>query len=103
MCHIQGGMFLWTNIHSEKRRNVELRREEDENTSKDSKPTKHLKENLSHKFSWKISLAASENKRIHKILEVAGIAWRRPSSKEQIESKQLLLFCNGVTLEFYNF
>ena len=33
-------------------RNVELRWEEHENISNDSEPTKHLKENLSHKFSW---------------------------------------------------
>ena len=79
------------------RRNVELRWEEHENTSKDSEPAKHLKGNLSHNLSWKILFAAPENKRICKTLEVSEIALKRPSLKEQIESKKLLLFCNGVT------
>ena len=81
----------------ETRRNVELRWEEYENISKDSELAKHLKENLNHKFSWKVLFAASENKRIRKILKVSEIALKRPSLKEQIESKKLLLFLNGVT------
>ena len=89
-CVIWEGVFVT-------RRNVELRWEEHENTSKDSEPAKHLKENLSHKFSWKILFAAPENKRICKILEASEIALKRPSLKEQIESKKLLLFYNGVT------
>ena len=72
------------------RRNVALRWEEHENTSKDSQPAKHLKENLSHKFSWKMLFAAPESKRICKILEASEIALKRPSLKEQIESKKLL-------------
>ena len=79
------------------KRNVELRWEEHKNTSKDSKPAKHLKENLSHKFPWKILFAATENKRIRKILEASEIALKRPSLNKQIEPKKLLLFHNGVT------
>ena len=55
----------------ETRRNVELRWEKHENTSKDFEPAKHLKENLCHKFSWKISFAAPENKRFRKTLEAS--------------------------------
>ena len=44
------------------------------NTFKDSEPAKHLKENLSHKFSWKMLFSAPENKRIRKILEDFEIA-----------------------------
>ena len=79
------------------RRNVELRWEEPENTSKDSEPAKHLKENFSYTFSWKILFVAPENKRIPKILEASEIALKRPHLNEQIESEKLLLFCNGVT------
>ena len=79
------------------RRNVELGWEEHENTSKDSEPAKHLKKNLSHKFSWKILFVAPENKGIHKILEVSEVVLKRPSLNEQIESKKLLLFRNSVT------
>ena len=82
-------MCLWTNIH---RRN-ETRWEEHENTSKDSEPAKHLQENLSHKFFLPI----------RKILEASEIALKGPSLNEQIESKKLLLFRNGVTWEFCNF
>ena len=92
MCHIRGETYI-----SETRRNVELRLEEHENTSKDSESPKHSKENLSHTFSWKILFAATENKRIRKILEVSEIALKRPSLNEQIEPERLLLFCNGVT------
>ena len=81
----------------EKRRNGELRWKEHENISKDFEPAKHMEENLSHKFSWKILFAAPENKRIRKILEASEIALKRPSLNEQIESKKLLLFRNGVT------
>ena len=70
--------------------------EEHENTSKDSEPAKRLKENLSHKFSWKMLFAAPDNKCICKIIEASEIALKRPSLKEQIESKKLLLFRNGV-------
>ena len=71
----------------ETRRNVELRWEEHENTSKDSEPAKHLKENLSHKFSWKILFAAPENKGVRKILQASEIALKRPRCE-----KLLLIF-----------
>ena len=71
--------------------------EEHENTSKDSESPKHPKENLSHKFSWKILFVAPENKRIRKNLEVSETALKRPSLNEQIEPERLLLFRNGVT------
>ena len=102
-CVIYEGICLWKTYIGKTRRNAELRWEEHENTSKDSEPAKHLKENLSYKFSWKILFAATENKRSSNILEASKIALKRPSLNEQIESKKLLVFCNGVTWEFYNF
>ena len=66
----------------ETRRNVELRWEEHENTSKDSEPAKRLKENLKHKFSWKILFVAPENKHICKILEASEILLKRPILNE---------------------
>ena len=54
--------------------NVELQWEEHENTSEDSEPARHLKENLCHKFSGKILFAAPENKQIRKMLEASEIA-----------------------------
>ena len=97
-CGICEGVYVFEQRYiSEKRRNAKLRWKEHENTSKDSKLAKHLKENLSHKFSWKILFAAPENKRIRKIYEASEIALKRPSLNEQSECKKLLLFCNGVT------
>ena len=67
------------------------------NISKDFKLAKHLKENLNHKFSWKVLFAAQENKRIREILEASEMALKRSSLKEQIESKKLSLFHSDVT------
>ena len=58
--------------------------------------------------------AAPENKHICKIIEASEIALKRPSLKEQIESKKLLLFvtvsyenvitfnCNYVYIKYFN-
>ena len=43
------------------RHTEELRWEEHENTSKDSETAKHLKENLSHNFSWKTLFVEQTN------------------------------------------
>ena len=68
-CVIYEGVCVCEQTYiGETRRNIELRWEEHENTSKDSEPANHLKENLIHKFSWKILFAAPQNKRIRKIL-----------------------------------
>ena len=97
-CVIYEGVWVCEQTYiGETRRNVELRWEEHEDISKDSEPAKHLKENLNHKFSLKILLAAPESKRFRKILETSEIALKRLSLNEQIGSKKLLLFRNGVT------
>ena len=93
--YTRGYVFVKKTYIGETRPNVEL--EEYGNTSKDCEPAKHLKENLSYKFSWKIVFAAPENKRIRKILEASEIWLKKPSLNEQIESKKGLLFCNNVT------
>ena len=64
--------------------------------SNDSEPAKHFKENLSHKFSWKILFVAPENKQIHKVLDSSEMALKRARFNEQIESKKLLSFRNCV-------
>ena len=81
-------------------RNVKLWWEEPENISNDSEPTKNLKENLSHKYCWKILFSATDNKRIRKILGAPQIALKRPILKKQIESKS---FCYFVTTSHENF
>ena len=54
-------------------RNVELRREQNENISKDCETAKHLKENLSQKFFWKMFLQhqkTNESVRFSKFLKL---------------------------------
>ena len=81
----------------ETRRNVELGWEEHENISKDCEPSKRLKDNLSHKFSWKILFTVPKIKRIRKILEASAIALKILSLNKQTGSKKAMLYCSGVT------
>ena len=87
------------------RRNIQLRWYKHENTSKDSEPAKHLKQNLSQKFSWNILFAAPDNKQIRKILEGSKIALKRPSLNEQTQSKTFN--CNYLYIKnfshYFNF
>ena len=78
-------------------RNVEIRWQEHEDTQKDSEPAKHLKNNPTHSFTWKVLLPASSIRRIRQNMEASIIALKRPSLNERVESKKLLLFRNGVT------
>ena len=78
-------------------RNVEIRWQEHEDTQKDSEPAKHLKNNPTHSFTWKVLLPASSIRRIRQNMEASIIALKRPSLNERVESKKLSLFRNGVT------
>ena len=78
-------------------RNVVTRWEEHENTRKDSEPAKHIKNNPGHYFNWKTLMHASTNYRDRKNLEASIIATKGPNLNNQIETKKLLLFRNGVT------
>ena len=65
MCDLQRCIFLSRVIHfGETVRNVEIRWEEHEDMQKDSEPAKHLKNNPTHPFTWKILLPASSIRRI---------------------------------------
>ena len=78
-------------------RNVEIRWQEHEYTQKDLEPAKHLTNNPTHSFTWKVLLAASSVRRIRHNMEVSIIALTRPSLNAQVESNEILLFRNGVT------
>ena len=97
MCHIRAGVCVCEQTYIGKTgRNLELRWEELQNISKDFELSKHLKEGLSYKFSWKMLFIAPENKGIRKILDASEIALKKPRLNKQIESKKFLLFCNLV-------
>ena len=78
-------------------RKAEIRWKEHEDTKKESEPARHLKNNQGHSFTWKVHLPGSSNARFRKYMEASIIALKRPSLNEQVKSKKLLLFRNGVT------
>ena len=80
----------------ETERNAVTRWEEHKNTKRNSEPAKHLKHNPNHAFNWKILCRASKFTRDRKNLEAYFIARKKPSLNNQIESKTLVLFRNGI-------
>ena len=85
------------NYTGETKRNVEIRWEGHSGINKISDPSRHLKSNPTHVFTWKVLMTAPINDRVRKNLEASFIALSRPSLNEQIDAKKLLLFQNGVT------
>ena len=62
-----------------------------------SNPTKHLRDNIDHSFTWKVICNAHNRKLARKILEAYFIATMKPSLNDQIDSDLLHLFKNGIT------
>ena len=91
------------NYIGETKRNVEIRWEEYSDINKISEPSRHLKSNPTHSFTWKIFMTARINDCVRKNVEASFIALGRPSLIEQIDVKKLLLFRNDVIRQFYSF
>ena len=70
---------------------------EHESTTGKSQPTKHLADNKSHMFTWKVLASAPLNFHKRKILEAFFITKLKPDLNEQIEHHALSLFQHGVT------
>ena len=81
----------------ETKRNVEVRWAEHNNPKKKSEPAKHLYNNPTHSFHWRVIMNAHENRRIRRNLEASAVALKRPQLNNQVESKKLTLFRYGVT------
>ena len=60
-----------------------------------------MENNPTHAFTPKFSITTPINDRVRKNLEASIIALSRPLLNEQIGSKKLLLFGNGVAIRFY--
>ena len=60
-------------------------------------PAKHVMENPTHYFTWKVLTRAPQQKLKRLILEAYFIAIKRPKINVQINHKLLVLFRNGVT------
>ena len=82
----------------ETHRNVKTRWAEHGNPKKNSAPSKHIKENIDHTFSWKIICSAPVRRRERENLEASFIGLLKPSLNEKDEFPKILtLFRNGVT------
>ena len=77
-------------------RNVEVRWKE-HNIMGNSEPSKHLQNNPDHVFTWKVLYSATLNSRERKNLEASAIAIKKPSLNNQMDTKVLHLFRNGIT------
>ena len=97
-CVIYEGICTYKeNYVGETKRYVEIRWEEHSDINKISEPSRHLKSNPTHTFTWKVLMAAPINDRVRKNLEASFIALSRLSLNEQIDPKKPHLFRNGVT------
>ena len=74
-----------------------LRTGEHDDVKKSSEPAKHLKANHGHHFSWKILALAPSIEFKRKMLEALFICKFKPGLNEQVRSKKLRLFPNGLT------
>ena len=78
-------------------RNTVIRWNEHENLSKESEPSKHLRNNDNHTFDWSILRGAPTNKVKREILESFFIAKNKPMLNNQTKHRNLILFKNGIT------
>ena len=72
-------------------RNIEIGWQGHEDTQRDSEPAKHLKNNPTHSFTWKVLVSVSSVRCIRQNTEASIIALKQPSLNERDESKKLLL------------
>ena len=74
--------------------NSEVRWKEHEDPGGKSEPAKHLIENASHKFTWKVVSIAPSHFHRRKILEAFFIALRKPALNDLLEHHLNLLCSN---------
>ena len=78
-------------------RNAQIRWEEHEAIDGKSEPAKHLVNNNNHRFNWTTITRAPMDSRKRKIMEAYHINKFLPDLNEQIETRSLNLFRNGIT------
>ena len=78
------------------KRNAEVRWNEHNNPTSSSEPSKHLRSNINHYFTWAVISNAPKNAKTRKNLEASYIALWKPDLNEQKDFERLVLFRNGV-------
>ena len=81
----------------ETKRNAEVRWIEHNNSNKSSEPSKHLRSNMNHYFTWAVISNARKNAKTKKNLEASYIALWKPDLNKQKDFERLVLLRNGVT------
>ena len=81
----------------ETKHDAEVRWNENNNPTKSSKPSKHLRSNINHYFTWAVISNAQKNAKTRKNVEGSYIALWKPNLNEQKDFERLVLFRNGVT------
>ena len=87
-----GGVYI-----GETKRNAETRWSEHSPASGKSEPAKHIRNYHDHEIKWKVLTIAPRNCNKRKILEAFYININKPSLNNQLETKSLRLFRNGIT------
>ena len=97
-CVIYKWDFSWGSRYiGETKRNAEVRWNEHNNPTKSSEPSKHLRSNINHYFTWAVISNASKNPQTRKNLEGLYIALQKPDLNEQKDFERLVLSRNGAT------
>ena len=80
----------------ETKRNAEVRWNEHNNPTKSSEPSKHLRSNINHYFTWTVISNAPKNAKTSKNLEASYIFCLKPDLIEQKDFERLVLFQNDI-------
>ena len=76
---------------------IDLRTTEHEDVKKNYEPAKHLKANQTHRFTWIILSNAPRAVSKRKNLEALYIGKYKPGLNDQVKSRKLKIFLQGVT------
>ena len=79
------------------KRNSEVPGKEHKDPAGKPETAKHLRENASHKFTWKVFSTALSHFRRRKILEAFFITLRKAALNDQLKHHSLSLFRHGST------
>ena len=81
----------------ETKHNAEVRWDEHNNPTKSSEPSKDLRSNINHYFTWAVISNAPKNAKARKNLEASYIALWKHDLNKQKDFERVVLFRNGVT------